>query len=130
MNKKRKKNTRHRGSHTASRGFKKKARGKGHRGGVGKAGSGKRADQKKNLIKNPFGKSKVSRRKLTKPLKEINLRQVQEDFDTKKEINLRGYKVLGIGEVKTKLKIKADAASKSAIDKVKNAGGDITLKEK
>lgn len=129
MIKRRKKNTRHRGSHTAGRGFKKKARGKGHRGGIGHAGSGKRADQKKNLIKHPFGKDKVSRRKFVKPLKDINLRQIQEVFDTKKEIVLNGYKVLGVGEVNTKLKIKAEAASKSAIDKVKNAGGDIIVKK-
>ena len=129
INKKRKKNTRHRGSHTASRGFKKKARGSGHRGGVGNAGSGKRADQKKNLIKNPFGKNKTLRKKVVEKLKSINLRQVQENFDTKKEIILNGYKILSVGEVNTKLQIKADAASKSAIDKVKKAGGDITVKK-
>lgn len=129
MNQKRKKNTRHRGSHTAGRGFKKKARGSGNRGGVGNAGSGKRGDQKKDLINRPFGKNKVLRKKFVKKLKSINLRQIQEDFDTKKEIVLKGCKVLSIGEVNTKLQIKADAASKSAIDKVKNAGGSINLKQ-
>lgn len=129
MNKKRKKNTRHRGSHTAARGFKKKARGSGHGGGVGNAGSGKRADQKKNLIKRPFGKRKISRKRAVKAIKNINLRQIQEVFDTKKEVILNGYKILGVGEVNTKLNIKADAASKSAIDKVKNAGGNITVKK-
>lgn len=128
-NKKRKKNTRHRGSHTASRGAKKKARGSGHRGGVGNAGSGKRGDQKKDLINHPFGKDKTLRKKVVRDLKTINLRQIQESFDTKKEVILNGYKILSAGEVKTKLQIKADAASKSAIDKVKKAGGDIIVKK-
>jgi len=127
INKKRKKNTRHRGSHTAGGGFKKKGRGKGHRGGVGNAGSGKRADHKKNLIKHPFGKDRTLRKKVVKKLKVISLRQLQENFDTKKEINLKGYKILSQGEVKEKLKIIATAASKSAIDKVKKAGGDISV---
>ncbi|MFH1290150.1 MAG: uL15m family ribosomal protein [Nanoarchaeota archaeon] len=127
-NKKRKKNSRHRGSHTAGRGFKKKARGKGNRGGVGNAGTGKRADHKKNLILKPFGKDRVLRRKSIKKLKTINLKGILEKFDVKKEISLKGYKILGVGEVKEKLKITAGAASKSAIDKVKKAGGDITVR--
>ncbi|MBU0977801.1 MAG: uL15 family ribosomal protein [Nanoarchaeota archaeon] len=129
MNKKRRKKTRFRGTHTHGRGFKKKARGSGHRGGVGRAGTGKRADHKKDLIKYPFGKDKVLRKKLVKKLKTINLRQIQEDFDIGKEIILNGYKVLSVGEVKKKLHITASAFSQSAIDKVKNAGGDITVKK-
>jgi len=125
--KKRKKVTRHHGSHTHGRGFKKKARGKGHRGGVGKAGSGKRADQKKNLKVNPFGKSKTLRRKPTVKLKVMNLTQVLVKFKGQKEINLKGYKILSEGEVKDKITIKASAASKSALDKVKKAGGDILI---
>ncbi|MBU0761134.1 MAG: uL15 family ribosomal protein [Nanoarchaeota archaeon] len=130
MNKKRKKNTRHRGSHTAARGFKKKARGSGNRGGVGKAGTGKRADQKKNLIKYPFGKDKTLRKEPSKKLKTINLRDLVEKFKGKKEIELKGYKILGLGEVKEKLTIKASAASSSAIDKVKKAGGEILVSGK
>jgi large subunit ribosomal protein L15 len=53
--KKRRKTTRFRGSHTHGRGFKKKARGSGHRGGVGMAGTGKRGDAKKTLVLNLFG---------------------------------------------------------------------------
>ena len=45
--KRRRKSRRFRGSHTHGRGFKKKARGSGHRGGVGMAGTGKRGDQRK-----------------------------------------------------------------------------------
>lgn len=125
--KKRAKKSRHRGTHTHGGGAKKKGRGKGHRGGIGMAGSGKRADHKKNLIKHPFGKSKTLGREPTPKLKVINLRDISEKFKGKKEINLKGYKILSDGEIKEKLTIKASAASKSAIDKVKKAGGDIVV---
>jgi len=125
--KKRKKVTRMRGSHTHSRGFKKKARGKGHRGGIGKSGTGKRADHKKNLKINPFGKDKTLRTKYVPKLKVINLSQISEKFKGKSELNLKDYKILGEGELKQKMKITASAASKSAIDKVKKAGGDIII---
>lgn len=135
MNKKRKKNSRHRGSHTHGRGGKKKARGSGHRGGVGKAGSGKRGDQKKNLtIKRNksgyFGKKSVLRKKKAVKLKAINLRAISENFAGKKEAVLNGYKILSEGDLSEKIKITASAASKTAIDKIKKAGGDIILQNK
>ena len=79
--KKRKKSSRYRGSHTHGRGFKKKARGKGHRGGKGMAGSGKRADHKKSLViklygNKYFGKSKTLRKKKSKRLKVMNIHQI------------------------------------------------------
>ncbi|MBU1051646.1 MAG: uL15 family ribosomal protein [Nanoarchaeota archaeon] len=127
MIKKRKKVSRARGTHTHGRGFKKKARGSGHRGGVGKAGTGKRADHKKNLTIYPFGKSKTLRKKQVLKLKTINLRDIQDKFKGKKEIKLTGHKILGLGEIKEKLTIHASAASSSAIDKVKKAGGDVVI---
>ena len=109
-------------------GARKKHKKSGHRGGSGMAGTGKRADQKKTLILNLpeeyFGKSKTLRRKPSIKLKTINLRDIP---DGKKEINLKGYKILAEGELKQKIKIKASAASKSAIDKIKKAGSDIIL---
>jgi len=135
--KKRKKVSRMHGSHTHGWGGKKKHRGKGHRGGIGKAGSGKRADKKKTRFlkegEKYFGKSKALRRgTVTKKLEPINLRKISENpqkFIKKgeKELNLKGYKVLGTGEITEKLIIKASAASKSALDKVKKAGGDIII---
>ena len=131
--KKRKKKSRMRGSHTHGRGFKKKARGSGHRGGVGMAGSGKRGDQKKTLVLNLygndyFGKSKTLRRPVKIKLKSINLREIQQKFGKdEKSLNLKGYKVLGEGELTMPLKITASAASESAIEKVKKAGGEIVL---
>ena len=47
---KRKKNVRQRGHKTHGWGEKKKHRGKGHQGGAGMAGTGKRADSKKPSI--------------------------------------------------------------------------------
>ena len=111
MNKKRRKSSRHRGSHTHSRGAKKKARGSGHRGGKGMAGTGKRADQKKSLVlgkgRKYFGKSKTLRRgKVAKKLKSINFEKISKNLQSfvKKgiakeskgnfEINLKGYKIL------------------------------------
>ena len=131
--KKRKKKSRFRGSHTHGRGFKKKARGSGHRGGVGMAGTGKRGDAKKTMILNLpekyFGKSKTLRK--LKPIKydAINLKEISEKFPDKKEINLKGYKILGGGELSDAKKITASAASKSALEKVKNSGGEILIKK-
>ena len=48
---KRRKSSRYRGSKTHGRGFKKKARGSGHRGGFGMAGTGKRMSQELSLLK-------------------------------------------------------------------------------
>ncbi len=130
MIKKRTKRSRFRGTHTHGRGFKKKARGSGHRGGVGRAGSGKKADQKKDLINFPFGKDKALRRKPKIKLNTINLSQISEKFAGQKEVKLQGYKILSNGDIKEKMTIYADAASESAIGKIKKAGGDIVLTNK
>lgn len=143
--KKRKKATRFRGTHTHGRGGKKKARGSGHRGGVGMAGSGKRGDQRKTLILNLpekyFGKDKALRRKLKFRPKTINLQNIEDSIHSfvKKgiakeskgfyELSLEEYKILGEGNIKNKMKIKAYSASESAIDKVKNSGGEIIVKK-
>jgi len=143
--KKRKKATRFRGTHTHGRGGKKKARGSGHRGGVGMAGSGKRGDQRKTLILNLpekyFGKDKALRRKIKFRPKTINLQNIEDNINSfvKKgiakeskglyELSLEEYKILGEGIVKNKMKIKAHSASESAINKVKNSGGEIIVKK-
>ena len=88
-----------------------------------------------------FGKDKALRRKPSIKLKTINLRDIIQNLpllikkgiakEIRKgeyELNLLKYKILSEGELKEKLKITASAASKSAIDKVKKAGGDIILK--
>jgi len=133
--KKRRKSGRYRGGGTAQRGAKERTRGSGNRGGKGMAGTGKRADQRKSFVINLygnkyFGKSKTLRRGHVQPkLEVINLNDIQKKYDASREINLSGFKILGDGEVKSKLNIKASAASNSAIEKVKAAGGHITLAE-
>jgi len=140
--KKRKKASRFRGSMTHARGFKKKARGSGHRGGFGMSGS---ENQKKSWVINTygieyFGKDKALRRGHVAPkLKFINLKFINDNIISlvnKKiakenngvyNLNLIGYKVLGDGETKLKLIINASAASQSAIQKVGKAGGEIRL---
>lgn len=132
--KKRKKSTRYRGGRSHGRGGKKKARGSGHRGGFGMSGTGKRGDQKKTLVLNAhgndyFGKSKRLSKKLTKKLKSINLRDLAQKANGKTEINMKGYKILGEGDLNSKIKIIASAASHSAIEKIKKSGGEIVLEE-
>ncbi len=129
-----------RGMGTHGTGSRKNNRHSGHKGGKGMSGSGKRADHKKTLITKLyghgyFGKQGVTSKKTKRDTrKRINLRQIElnlEKYGKKKgtsfEINLSSYKILGEGEVKNKLIIKAKEASKSAIDKVKKAGGEIQL---
>ena len=139
--KKRRKSSMFRGSQTAKRGKKARTRGSGNQGGKGWAGTGKRGDQKKTLVikltggNNYFGKSKILRRgRAPRRLDVINLKDIENQLDSlpKKEgiLQLEGYKILGEGELKAKLKIKASAASESAIEKVRAAGGEIILESK
>ncbi len=137
------KKQRGKGMGTYGRGARKAGKDKGHHGGIGMAGSGKRADQKKTLIiklygNNYFGKqgvtSKGTRRKKREDisLREINDKKEKLGKKTPKgwEINLENKKILGNGEVKDKLIITAKAASKPAIEKVEKAGGKIILPKK
>ncbi|MFA5992236.1 MAG: uL15m family ribosomal protein [Candidatus Pacearchaeota archaeon] len=131
IKKKRKKVGRMHGSHTHGRGFKKKARGSGHRGGFGMAGTGKRADQKKTLILNLpyeyFGKDGLKAKPQRYEI--INVGELEEKAKGKKELDLKKYKILGDGNINVPLTVKAHSASQSAIDKVKKAGGKIILEE-
>ena len=142
--KKRKKSSRFRGSHTHGRGGKKKARGSGHRGGVGMAGTGKRADQRKSYVlnlygKDYFGKDKALRRGKKKEVKTISLEEINDNITSfikggvakenhgLYEIDLREYKIIGNNPVSLKLKINALAASKSAQETIKKTGGEIVI---
>ena len=149
-----------RGRGTHGYGERKKHKKSGHRGGKGMSGSGKRADHKKTLVLKKyghkyFGKQGITSRGTKRDVrKRINLQQIElnlekygsqgstpKDFSEKSlqgakktdkgfEINLKNYKILGTGEVKNKLIIHAKEASKSAIEKVKKAGGEIVIKKK
>lgn len=129
-----------RGSGSCGWGARKKHKKAGHKGGVGMSGTGKRADQKKTLVIKLYGNSYFGKQGITSKStkrdtrKRINLFTIEQNLDTygnksgdKWEVNLEGYKILGEGEVKNKLLIKAKEASESAIEKVKKAGGEIQI---
>ena len=121
-----KKVSRQRGHRTHGYGSPKKHRGKGSRGGTGLAGS--EGHRRTYLLKFKPGhegkrgfKSKTGRK-----LRAINLRNVVRLAGKEKKIDLAplGYdKVLGTGEIKAKLEVKADYFSASAKEKIENAGG-------
>tara|TARA_Y100000034_G_scaffold19272_1_gene21697 strand:- start:18020 stop:18499 length:480 start_codon:yes stop_codon:yes gene_type:complete len=140
--KKRKKSSRAhgRGMGTHGWGARKKHKKTGHRGGKGMSGSGKRADHKKTLIQKLYGHKyfgkqgitsrgtkKDKRKKINLQTIELNLKKYGKKVGDKFEINLKNYKILGFGEIKNKLIIKAKEASLSAIKKVKSVGGEIIL---
>lgn len=147
--KKRKKTTKMhgRGMGTHGRGSRKKAKKSGHHGGPGMSGTGKRADHKKTLVLKLYGHGYFGKQGITSKgtkrdkRKRINLGEIQENVENyvkrgtaKKisggfEINLSDFKILGDGEIKEKLIIKAKEASKSAIEKVEAKGGEIQLKK-
>lgn len=139
---KRKKNSRHRGSKTHGWGEKKKHRGSGHRGGVGHAGSGKKADCKKPMFwKDPHYFGKFGFVKPTIIVRDINLRSLEtslkaflaqklvEEKDGAYVIDLGkiGYdKLLSKGPVTKKWQIICRHASETAKKKVAEAGGTVT----
>jgi large subunit ribosomal protein L15 len=64
--------------------------------------------------------------------KTINVGQLEELFPGKNDIDLakEGYdKLLGGGNIKTKMKIKVDSASEKAIAKIEEKGGKVVLPE-
>ena len=82
--KKRKKNTRQRGSHTHGWGSKKKHRGAGNRGGRGLAGTGKRGDAKKPVIwknKKYFGRRAFVKQGMKEMIKAVSLIYLEENLD-------------------------------------------------
>lgn len=143
--KKRKKSSRMHGRKrgTNCHGCRKNCKGSGHRGGKGMAGTGKRADQKKTLViklygNNYFGKRGVTSKPTQKDKRkrmnigeiELNIEKYGKKTSEGMEVNLKDYKILGTGEIKTKMIIKAREASQSAIEKIKKAGGKIVLEKK
>jgi len=132
----RKKFSRQRASHTHGWGSKKKHRGAGSRGGRGRAGTGKRGDaMKPSYWKNKkyFGKYGFKKKGIKKEIKTVNIDYIEEKIDKFLKdgiVDLKklGYnKLLGRGNVKTKLKIKVESASAKAIEKIKKAGGEVVL---
>ena len=130
--KRRRKSRRFRGSHTHGRGGKKKARGSGHRGGFGMAGTGKRGDQRKSMIlKNSlpeyFGKRQTKMTYGKTKLKTMNLDRLSSA--PKEGSDYTEYKVVGTLHIPMKLNITVGGASESAMKSVEKHGGKLTIKE-
>jgi len=128
---KRTKNSRIRGARTVGWGFRQKHKGHGNKGGFGKAGTGKRADHKKQSAEQAvkgkyFGKQgDTSRGTKRVKYKKINLKDIKANFVGEK-IDLSKHKILGTGDG-FKAEITALAATKGAIEKMEKAGGKIIL---
>jgi len=137
---KRKKLTRYRGSHTHGGGSKKKRRGAGHRGGRGKAGTGKRGDQNKPTYwKEKYFSGPPFKSKQQKPLN-ISIAQLETRFETLKKSGIikenkglfeidfgKPYKLLSQGKPTRKYLLKY-LASKKAQEKILAAGGKVEEK--
>ncbi len=141
----RKKNSRLRGTHTHGWGAKKKHRGAGSRGGRGNAGSGKRGDCKKPSY---WGDTRFAGKhgfkrpaKKVRKIQSINLKIMERNLRWFNAVEKNGVfevdlskagirKLLGTGKVTKKYNIKVEYASKSAIEKVTKAGGNVTVKPK
>jgi large subunit ribosomal protein L15 len=136
--KKRTKASRIRGARTCGWGFRQSHKGHGCGGGFGMAGTGKRGDQSKQKasdlakklgFKSYFGKQGMTSASTKKrKVLMVNLAQIKDTLFEKdgQEIKLEKYKILGNGEG-FKGKIIAMAATNSAIEKMKKAGGEIVL---
>ncbi len=135
---KRKKNTRMRAKTTHGYGSMKKHRGAGNRGGRGNAGTGKRADQKKPTILKEFGlayfgkRGFKNQRRVGKKNLVLNLAYINDNLGEKVgefyTFDASKYdKILGTGNITKKVKIKCKSFSKTAIEKIKEAGGETEI---
>ncbi len=140
---KKKKIKKQRGSKTHGYGSMKKHRGAGNRGGRGLAGTGKRGDAKKPSInkKRYFGKYgfKGKKRKKRKIINIKDIEQILPKLVEKKQAEKKGNtfiidlkklgydKLLSGGNVKNKLEIGVDFASKNAIEKIQKNNGKVNI---
>jgi len=141
--KKRHKSGRMRGSSRHGWGARKKHMSSGHKGGKGMSGTGKGAGHKKTLITKLYGmgyfgkKGFTSRGNAKVREKLINVGHIEKDLSklTKEfgqkdgTLKLKGYKILGDGDIKIKVNIIAKSASQSAIEKVQKAGGKLEIEK-
>ncbi|MDE1869033.1 MAG: mitochondrial large ribosomal subunit protein uL15m [Candidatus Micrarchaeota archaeon] len=121
-----KRNRKYHGTRRWGMGNIKNARGAGDRGGVGRGGikhkwtyvTAKAPETIRTVGFKPWRR--------TKP-KEITLREINRMIHAGKAVELNGYKVLSNGEITKAATIKATAFSKSAIEKIKSAGGEAVV---
>ena len=127
-----KKNRKYHGTRSWGAGNIKNRRGAGDKGGVGRGGRKHKFTylvvyERERLHKKGFKPWKK------KELKEIDLEQLNKlaikSSEQKPTIELRGYKVLGDGNIEKSVVVKANAFSKRAIEKIKSVGGEALLLE-
>ena len=141
----RKKNTRMRATRTNGHGGRRKRRGGGGRGGRGNAGSGKRADSKKPSYwddERYMGKFGFVKKNIKIKVVPITIKDLERKVETWKtqnkateqqgifsvDLNTLGYtKLLGTGHVTKKMKIICETAAANAVEKIKEAGGEVIL---
>ncbi len=114
---------------------KKAGRGAGLKGGRGNAGLGKhRVIYMQKNMPNHFGKHGFKRpQSVLKEVKTINIGDLEERYPNKKNIALTKEgidKLLGSGYINSKVKITVNHASKKAIEKIKEKGGEVDLPKK
>jgi large subunit ribosomal protein L15 len=124
-----------RGKTNHGHGARKKWKKSGHKGGIGMAGTGKKADHKKTLINKLygnkyFGKQGITSRGTEKDRRlKINVGDIERNIGKFNVVDgwldLSGVKILGKGEITKKVKIKALEVSKSAKEKIEKVGGEI-----
>jgi len=143
--KKKRKSVRMRGHGMGSYGWgaRKKHISSGNKGGKGMSGTGKMAGHKKTYVMRLYGTEYFGKQGHTSRATEhrinnvINVSEIERDIETLKHkygnkegvLEMKEFKILGDGEIKIKVTIKALAASKSAIAKIQAAGGKVTVKE-
>ncbi|MEK6885595.1 MAG: uL15m family ribosomal protein [Nanoarchaeota archaeon] len=143
--KKKRKSKRMRGHGMGSYGWgsRKKHISSGNKGGKGMAGTGKMAGHKKLMMNHIygtgeyFGKQGITSRRTEKRINNVvNVGEIERDIETLKKkygnnkegiLDMKEFKILGDGEIKIKVNIKALKASKSAIEKIEKAGGKVTV---
>ena len=141
--KKTKKSKKQRGQTTYGHGARKKWKGKGHHGGKGMAGTGKRADHKKSFVIKKYGnkyfgkKGITSKKTAKKKNKIINLRDIEKNFDMLMKkygkndlLDLAEFKILGEGTINKKIKFRVKDISDSARRKIEERGGSIEILDK
>ena len=126
---KRKKVGKYRAHTTHGGGHRKKRRGAGNRGGRGNAGSGKKGKAKKPSSEK-LGKKGFSSKKHNK-LAIVNIADLEKmTKDEKGVIELKNTKLLGNGQLNSKILVKVKLFSKKAEEKITKAGGEILADKK
>lgn len=107
-------------------------RGSGNRGGVGKAGLGKRCKQKKHsyIVDGKVGYGKHGFNSIYKPIKSVSVGIISEmaekSSDKKFEYDAKKMKILGTGQVRKAIIVKNySSITEKAKDKIIKAGGEI-----